>query len=283
MLAPRDGISASQQRATYAATKVEELAFVVGASRTAAIRGVQPACKRRPAVFPHLTPGVHHEQSQRTRVWLTPTCLFGTTLAAANQHALHIGPRMLMSLFAPSSEDQHHHCAARGSASPQDQGYSHLTSPRMESLSKQLVARLDEVVKTQTEQTKLIRALDQRHVHIANTNGGSSLADPRPPFSGFTTDTPPNSQRSTAFDVNEASSVFKPATHPALRTKAFRRASWAWDPQFQEDLNHSFKVGKPLRSAGSQCTTHACVLDVLQSDTRLRRHSCTRSPSRSFE
>jgi len=202
---------------------------------------------------------------------------------AANQHALHFGPRMLMSLFAPSSEDQHHHCAARGSASPRDQGYSHLTSPRMESLSKQLVARLDEVVKTQTEQTKLIRALDQRHVHIANTNGGSSLADPRPPFSGFTTDTPPNSQRSTAFDVNEASSVFKPATHPALRTKAFRRASWAWDPQFQEDLNHSFKVGKPLRSAGSQCTTHACVLDVLQSDTRLRRHSCTRSPSRSFE
>ena len=178
---------------------------------------------------------------------------------AANQHALHFGPRMLMSLFAPSSEDQHHHCAARGSASPRDQGYSHLTSPRMESLSKQLVARLDEVVKTQTEQTKLIRALDQRHVHIANTNGGSSLADPRPPFSGFTTDTPPNSQRSTAFDVNEASSVFKPATHPALRTKAFRRASWAWDPQFQEDLNHSFKVGKPLRSAGSQCTTHACV------------------------
>ena len=188
-----------------------------------------------------------------------------------------------MSLFAPSSEDQHHNCAAHGSASPRDQGYSHLSSPRMESLSKQLVARLDEVVKTQTEQTKLIRALDQRHVHIANTNGGSSLADPRPPFSGFTTDTPPNSQRSTAFDVNEASSVFKPATHPALRTKAFRRASWAWDPQFQEDLNHSFKVGKPLRSAGSQCTTHARVLDVLQSDTRLRRHSCTRSPSRSFE
>jgi hypothetical protein len=30
VLAPRDGISASQQRATYAATKVEELAFVVG-------------------------------------------------------------------------------------------------------------------------------------------------------------------------------------------------------------------------------------------------------------
>lgn len=173
----------------------------------------------------------------------------------ANQHALHIGPRMLMSLFAPSSEDQLHHCAARGSASPRDQACSHLTSPRMETLSKQLVARLDEVVKTQTEQTKLIRALDQRHVHIANMNGGSSLADLRPPFSGCTTYTPPNSQRSTALDINEASSAFKPATHPALRTKAFRRASWAWDPQFQEDLNHSFKVGNPLRSAGSQCTT----------------------------
>ena len=160
-----------------------------------------------------------------------------------------------MSLFAPSSEDQLHHCAARGSASPRDQACSHLTSPRMETLSKQLVARLDEVVKTQTEQTKLIRALDQRHVHIANMNGGSSLADLRPPFSGCTTYTPPNSQRSTALDINEASSAFKPATHPALRTKAFRRASWAWDPQFQEDLNHSFKVGNPLRSAGSQCTT----------------------------
>ena len=219
-----------------------------------------PARKRQPVVFPHVTPGVHNVHSAPRAPRPPPQYLLafsGNSRCAfvANQHALHIGPRMLMSLFAPSSEDQLHHCAARGSASPRDQACSHLTSPRMETLSKQLVARLDEVVKTQTEQTKLIRALDQRHVHIANMNGGSSLADLRPPFSGCTTYTPPNSQRSTALDINEASSAFKPATHPALRTKAFRRASWAWDPQFQEDLNHSFKVGNPLRSAGSQCTT----------------------------
>lgn len=112
-----------------------------------------------------------------------------------------------------------------------------------------ILARIDEVAKMQAEQKELIRSLEQRNVLLLSTlsaasydGHSASLLRSQQPSARTTEGQSHRHSLATNMSSREESVPLKPPSHGLPHRRPHRKASWTWDPQFQSDLDLSFKV-----------------------------------------